>query len=498
MKKEVVSVSNFENAKIEASLEEKIANLKCIMDNSSDLMINRIEISGHKSALITCEAMVSTGMITQLIFHPLMDLTLQENSKPNEIFNAIQEKMLLSLDRTFVEEYGKLMVLIMSGFAVIIVDGVNGAIGLGVQGYEKRSVDEPSGESNIKGAREGFVENIRVNMSLVRRRLKSPTLKLELLKLGSRSKTDCCLVYLTDKISNKMLKDVKNKLSKINLETILTSGYVIPFLEGNSNSIFQNIGTTERPDSLCAKILEGRIGLIVDGTPFVIIIPYLFIENFQTLDDYNCKPYYATIIRLVKFVAFILTILLPGIYISIATFHPELLNDILLMNLSDAEQSAPFPLVAEALAMLVMYEIIRESGLRLPKAVGGAVSIVGGLVIGDAAVASGLISTPLLIVVALSVTSSFVIPSLNQQTTILRFVFTFVSGIGGLYLIALILGLVMFNICAMDDFGIPATAPITPFTKKSLRDTLFRINFKKMQNGNVSINQLNGVSKDKL
>lgn len=487
---------NFEQVKIPADLKENLKNIKRIMNSSSDLLVNEIIISGHPSALICCEGMVSTSAMSELIFHPLMYMKLPENSRPQAVFDMIETKLLLSSERKFISTYGELMQFMMSGFAIIVTDGAAGAIALGAQGFERRGVSEPSMETNLKGSHEGFVETIRVNISLIRRKIKSPTMRFEMFQLGSRSRTDVCLAYLTDRVPNNMIKEIKAKLNKIKLETILSGGYVEPFLEGKHSVLFHNIGSTERPDVLCGKLLEGRAALIIDGTPFALIIPYLFIENFQTMDDYNSKPYYATFLRWIKYLAFGITILLPGAYVAIATFHPELFHDVLLLNLAGAEKSAPMPLMAEALIMLLLYEILREAGIRLPKAVGGAVSLVGGLIIGDAAVNTGLISTPLLLAVAMAVTASFVIPALNQSATILRFAFVLAGGTGGLFGVAVLLLAMLFNINSMEDFGIPAAAPVSPFTFKAMRDVIIRLGFRKMQNGDVTIEKLNGVSRE--
>lgn len=481
-----INYQNYENAKLSASLSENIETIKKIVGGSSDLLVNEVTISGVSCALICCEGMVSTDTIAELILRPFIQIDLGETDG-NELFSYIKDDTLLGIDRVFPEDFGKLICLYMSGFAIILIDGCASATALGVQGYDRRGVGEPSAEENIKGSREGFVEAVRTNMGMIRRRMKSPSLKFELFPIGSRSKTDVCLVYFRDKVPKKMLDEIHRRLDSIELETILTTGYIEPFLTETPFSVFSEVGTTERPDSLCGKLLEGRVGLIVDGTPFVIVIPFLFTENFQTLDDYTNKPYYATLIRWIKYFSFAITILLPGVYVAIATFHPELLNMVLLQNLAGAEQSAPFSLTAEAFLMLVFYEIIREAGIRLPKAVGGAVSIVGGLIIGDAAVASGLISTPLLIIVALSVTASFVIPDLNQPTTVLRMLFVLAGGFAGLFGISLVLGLMLLNLCRLSSFGIPLAAPVSPFSFKAMRDVATRINFRKMQNGNADI-----------
>lgn len=292
---------NFEQVKIPADLNENLNNIRKIMNGTSDLLINEIIISGHPSALICCEGMVSTATMTQLIFHPLMYMVLPENSQPRDVFDRIETKLLLSAERKFISTYGELMQRVMSGFAIIVTNGVAGAIALGAQGFERRGINEPSMETNLKGSHEGFVETIRVNISLIRRKMKTPTLKFEMFQLGTRSKTDVCLAYLTDKVPRNMLKEIKSKLGNIKLETILSGGYVEPFLEGKHAMLFHNIGSTERPDVLCGKLLEGRAAFLIDGTPFVLIIPYLFVENFQTMDDYNSKPYYATFLRWIKY-----------------------------------------------------------------------------------------------------------------------------------------------------------------------------------------------------
>ena len=319
--------------------------------------------------------------------------------------------------------------------------------------------------------------------------MKSPYLKMKLFVKGEKSQTDLCLCYMYDRVPKKLLKQIQAQLDEMELETILSIGYVQPFLENRRGGIFDAVGTTQRPDVLCAKLLEGRVALLIDGSPFALVIPKLFNENFQTMDDYCLKPYYATFIRWLKFIAFLMAVLLPALYLAIALHHPELLNRTLLLILAEAEEQAPFSLTAEAIGITLAYEIVREAGLRLPKAVGGAVSIVAGLIIGDAAVASGLISTPLLTVTALAVISGFVVPDLNQAITILRLAFLLAAGLFGLFGISLLGAVVLFNLCATETFGFPITAPISPFRKKAMRDIITRVSFRKMQSGQFTVEE---------
>lgn len=478
---------DYRDKPIPASLEENIANIRYISQNSSDVLVNRITVGGISCALLSCEGMVGMSFIAQLIIEPLTEVPSMPDS--DTLFEHVRNKLMLSVDRPVVYNYGELFRTLNSGFAVLIAEGQTRAFAFGAQGYDRRSVGEPSGEANVLGARDGFVEVIRPNMSLLRRRMKSPYLKLELFNIGNISQTDICLCYLHDRVPEQLLRQIKQQLQSTELETILSTGYLQPFLENRSGNLFDSVSLTERPDVLCAKMLEGRVGILIDGSPFALVVPKLFVESFQSLDDYNFKPYYATLIRWLKYGAFLLAVLLPALYIAVSLHHPELLNSALLMILSKAEANAPLSLVTEAVGVLLMYEIVREAGLRLPKAVGGAVSIVAGLIIGDSAVSSGLISTPLLTMVAISVIAGYVIPDLNQAVTILRLAFILCGGLWGLYGVALLGTAVMFNLCATENFGYPLTAPLSPFRRKGMRDVLTRVNFRRMQRGHFTVEE---------
>jgi spore germination protein KA len=474
---------------VKKNLRENIEYIKEICDNSADMIINEFSICGVKCALVACDGMVGSLELAEMITKPLQAINI-ENADSCKIFEYIKNNTLLALDRPIAEDFDKIFNLLYSGFAVLLMDEQETAFAFGIQGYPSRGVEPSSGEGNITGGRDGFVENVRVNMSLIRRRMKTENLKFEFLKYGSKSKTDVFLVYMRDRVSEKLLANIKKSLEKVELETILSSGYLRPFLEGDSKSMFDTISTTERPDVLCSKILEGRIGIIIDGTPFVLVVPRLFNELFQTLDDYNYRPYYATFLRWLKYFGAIISVLLPGIYVAVAIHHPELLNRKLLVILSEAEKNSPFPLIFEALSTLIMYEVIREAGLRLPDRIGGAVSLIGGLIIGEAAVSSGFVSLPMLTIAAIAVISGLIIPDLNQSSTILRLLFVIVGGTWGLFGISLLGAFILFNLCASETYGYPLTAPISPFSLKSMRDVITRINFPTMQKDDFTIEKL--------
>lgn len=487
---------DYQNEKLSSSLETTLERLKQITSGSSDLLSNKINIAGVNVALLTCEGMLATSIATELVLDPLNKLsTCGKIFTAEELFNYIKTTLFLSLDQPSADNYGDTIRLVNSGFAVLIADGIPEALAFGVQGYSIRGVSEPSSEQNIMGAHDGFTETVRINMSLIRRRMKTPFLKFELFVMGKKSQTDVCLTYMTDRVPQELINRIKKSLKKTDLETVLSGGYIRPFLEPAHSGIFNSSGVTERPDVLCSKLLEGRVGIIIDGTPFVIVVPKLFTESFQTMDDYNCKPYYAAFIRWLKYIAFFVSLLLPGVYTAVAIHHPAFFNRTLLMLLVKAEEDAPLSLITESVIVLIMYEIIREAGLRLPQAIGGAVSIVSGLVIGDAAVNSGLISTPMLTVIAISVVCGFVIPDLDHPVTVFRFLFLIAGGIWGLYGVSLLSAVLIFNLCAEENYGFPLMAPVSPFSRSSMRDIITRVGFRKMQNGGFTVEGLRGDGK---
>ncbi len=484
---------DYEKVPVTSSLDENISNIENILGKSSDLLSNPFFINGIPCDLLCFEGLISTQTITDLILVPLTGLNNGKINSPQKLFEHIKNNMLMTIDRGMPVEYGDLIRRLMSGFAVLLIDGIDTAIAFGVQGYATRSISEPSSEGNIRGSHEGFVETVRTNMSLVRRRLKSPLLRFELFPVTRTSKADVILSYMADRVPMDLVKKIRKQLEELPLESVLGSGYIEPFLNNTKKTVFSGVSVTERPDVFCAKILEGRIGLLIEGTPFAIVIPSLFVENFQTLDDYNFRPFYAFLIRWIRYLAFFLAVFLPAVYAAIVTFHPELFNHTLLVTLASAEQTAPLPIALEAFIVLIFYEIIREAGVRLPKSVGGAVSIVGGLIIGDAAVSAGIISNPLLLACAISVTASFVIPSLDQPITVLRLIAVAAGGIGGLYGISLLAAVMLVNICAAENYGVPVMSPVSPFTPKAMRDVLTRIGFRRMAHGQASVEKLHGV-----
>ena len=477
--------------RLNRDLMENMVKVRALSQNSTDLLERQIEVSGVPVAILMCEGMVNLQLFTQILVRPLIELSL-ENADGEAVARWVSRETVLSGDQKEFFTYDELFSFLMAGFVVLLIDGVDRGIACGMQGYSFRSVSEPSTEMNITGSREGFVEPIRVNQTMIRRRLRSPSLKFEMYPIGEKSRTDICLVYLTDTADPRMVEEVKRRLGKLSSDILLSQGYLRPYLEGQPLSPFSSVGTTERPDTLCAKINEGRIGILVDGTPFALVVPYLFEEHFQSMDDYSYRPYYGSFIRLLKYFAFLLSIFLPGGYVAITSFSPEMLPDSLLFNIAASEQQTPFSMMTEALVIHLIYEIMREAGLRLPRPVGHAVSIIGALVIGDAAVKAGIIGSSMVMVVALTALSSFVVPSLYEPAAILKFVFILVGGTWGLFGISVGFVLLLTNLCALESLGVPVMAPLSPCAPADLRDGLWRTGWKKLGSFRLRIQDLPG------
>lgn len=483
--------SPYEGEKLRKSLDDNLVKIQEICGGSSDITIQKIRVSGINCALITCEGMYDLNNLGRLIVRPLTELKIKECTE-EKLFKYLNTDTMLSADQKIFFSFSELFNYAMSGFGVLLIENKNCGIAMGVQGFPSRSIGEPSSEMNIRGSQEGFVESVKVNMTMVRRRLKTPDLCFEMMKTGIKSKTDICIAYRKDMVSKELLNDVKRRLTAVKLDNVLESGYLNPFLQGNVMSLFTGIGSTERPDSFCAKICEGRVGILVDGTPFALTVPKLFAENFQSFDDYSIQPFYTALIRILKYTAFFISTMLPGLYVAIATFHPELVPEALLYNIASAEENTPFPLFFEAFVIHLFYEVMREAGLRLPRAVGHTVSIIGALIVGDAAVTAGLIGAPMVMVVALTAISSFVLPTLYETTAFLRFTYIIVGGFFGLFGIAVVFCLVFVNLCSINNYGIPSTSPLSPFSLYSLRDIFIRRSWKVLGKEDLNVSNITG------
>ena len=475
-------------------LEENVINLRTLMSNSSDLTIKHARVGGHPVCIVFCEGMASTETMADLIFRPVNSIGNGGEMPLAELTKTLEEGLLVAGEQKQSDTYGDLCMDIMSGFVAILIEGVPHALSIGVQGYAARAVQEPSTHSNVRGSRDGFVEVVRTNVSLIRRRMKNTDLVFKMMKVGDMSGTDVCMCYIKNVADKKLVKAVEEKLHSVPLNTILEGGYIQPFLENPGDGLFSEVGVTERPDVFTSKLHEGKIGVLVDGTPFALYLPKLFMENFTVVDDYTGRPVYAAVIRFIRYLAVIAAITTSGFYIALANFNPELFPEPLLLNLATSIQETPYPLLAECLIIHIFYEIMREAGLRMPANVGHAVSIVGGLVIGDIVVSAGLVGAPMVLIVAVSAITGFVVPDIYDSVAVLRFAYIIAGGIWGLLGITVLSAIVVIILCSQENYGVPQTAPLSPFSPKAMRDFLIRRSWRTLARRDYRVQELNGVN----
>jgi len=468
--------------------EKNAETMREIFKNSFDLVIRHMTVNGKNAAAVSLDGMVDEMKITESIIKPLTsdDCFVRRASTAQQIKTTAFKGVSISEE----SDIKKLGDAVADGNMVLFLDDEKSAFVFSVQGFPKKSVDSPQSEQNERGGSESFTDSFKDNTALLRRRLRTPDLVFEQSEIGKISRTSVLFCYLQSKTDTDMLKKIKKRLENTEIETLLGSGYLKPYLDSGSPSMFSDTGFTERPDMLAGKLSEGRIGIIVDGTPFALIVPYLFIDYFHSLDDYMSDSFYATFIRMLRITCFIVSTLLPGLFVAICVFHPEVLPSNIMLDIAAAEAKTPFSLTFEAVAIHLIYEIVREAGLRMPVAIGHAVSIVGALVVGDAAVTAGFIAAPMLMVVALTAISSAVISKLHESVALIRFALIIIGGLTGFFGIFVCLGLLIADICSVDTYGVPFSAPLSPFVKRAQRDAVFRLNRKKRQQQSENIREL--------
>lgn len=473
--------SKFSESKISSSLKENLDSIKEVLGASDDLVVREFAF-GHKgqvrAALLFIDGMVDRSLINENIIKPLMYdnrfICSQESSEIENI-DVIKSTILYVGE---VEKANTIHALIegcLSGDTVLLIKGAKEALVISSRGWETRGVVDPETESIVRGPREGFTENLRTNTTLLRRKIKSPDFTLETIKIGRKTNTAVCLAYLKNVANLQIVEEAKRRLKRIDTDGILESGYIEQFIEDAPFSIFSTIGNSEKPDTLAAKILEGRVAILVDGTPFVLTFPMLFIEGFQSSEDYYSRPYYASLVRVIRFIAFLISILGPASYVAATTFHQELIPTPLLFTVAASMEGTPFPAVVEVLVMGVIFEILREAGIRLPRPVGQAISIVGALVIGESAVSAGLIGETVVIIIAITAVSSFVVPAQTDSGALLRVVFVILAAsMGGFGIMIGLIG-VLIHLASLRSFGTPYLSPLAPFSLLDLKDVFFRV-----------------------
>jgi spore germination protein KA len=441
--------------------------------------------------IVYVEGMTDKTFIHDQIIKPVTKADLNDALDINHLLNILSKEVISAADVYQNDKLEDIIQDLLAGSSILFVKEFNKAIIINTADWEKRAIAEPESEKTVTGPREGFVEDITTNIMLLRRKLNTSNLKLEFKQLGTETKTKICICYLENIADRKIIQEVNKRISKIEIDGVLDSEYLQELIKDTPSTPFKTTGYTERPDVVAGKLLEGRVAIICDGTPVVITVPFTFVEYFIANEDYYANFYFATINRVIRWIGFFLASSVPAIYVALITFHQEMLPTQLLLSISASRQNVPFPTIVEAVLMLFVFELLRETSVRIPTVIGQTISIVGALVIGQAAVEAKLVSAPMIIVAAITGITSFVTPKMQGELIITRLIFLFAASFIGLY--GYLFGVIalFIHLASLRSFSIPYMINIGTFRPADVKDVMFRVPWQKMKTRPKLVTQQN-------
>jgi len=457
---------------VEQQLETNVEAIKKELTDCNDVVFRSLVIENRKATVVYVDGLIDRasqelhGLHQLLTSIPIKNLTVE-----------YLEQQILSVNHVLEStKIDDLIKKVLEGNTILLVDQLEKALVLDVKGGQNRGVAEPETEASIRGPREGFTEQLGVNTSLIRKKIRSKHLKLVSKEIGAETKTGVVVMYMDNLAPENLVKEVFSRLDKIKIDGVLESGYIEEFIEDNPWSFFPQMQNTERPDTVAANLLEGRIIILVDGTPFALILPVSFWQFLQASEDYYQRFHISIFLRILRITFIFLALLLPAFYVAVTTYHQEMIPTNLLFSIAASREAIPFPVFIEALIMEIAFEALREAGVRLPKVVGQSVSILGALVIGQAAVEAGIVSAPMVIIVSMTGIASFTIPRFNMAISIrlLRFPMMVLGGSFGLLGIVLGSIIILTHLCKLTSLGIPYFSPLGPLNWSELKDVFIR------------------------
>ncbi len=467
---------------ISINLEENIRKFHKIFGTDTTIKFRNFENQKNpkiKCCILFVDGMIDNVLVNQHIIEPIM-LNQQLRDKEN-LLEAFENKVLFTNEIIKSNQIETLLPELLSGNTILLIDGCACALSLSTRGWSVRSIAEPTAEKVLSGPREGFTEAIILNLSMIRRKICNSNLKFEFMSLGEQTQTKVALCYIEGIANAGVLKEIKKRLDSISIDGILDTNYIEELIKDAPHSPFKTTGSTERPDIVAAKLLEGRVALIVDGTPVALTAPFFFIEYFQSNDDYYSNFYVGTFGRWLRILGFFATLSLPAIYLALVTFHPDLLPTRFLLNLSESRLELPFPTLLEMILLIFSFELILESGAKVPANFGQTLSILGGLVLGQAAVDAKLVSLPVVIIIAFTGVTGIMIPHLKSPSILFRILWLILASILGFpgYILGII-G-VMIHLCSIRTFGFPYLSSLSISFAQKCQDTFIRSPWYKMK-----------------
>ncbi len=457
--------------KIQLKAEENISYLKEVLQDNSDIVFRTFNVGEWKASLVYIDGMADKLLLDDYVLEPLM-----LSSKNVRDVEQIKDNILAVSDMREVKKLSEGDNGALSGDTLMFIDDLDVGYVIATRFWPARGVGDPSGETVVRGAREGFTETIRFNTVLVRRRIRDSRLRVKPKAIGTRSKTDVAIMYIDDIVNKRALRELNNRIEKINIDAVFDSAYIEQLIEDNKYSIFPQIQSTERPDVVAAALYEGRIAILVDNSPFAIIVPCTLPNLFQSPDDYYQRWMHASIVRILRIVAVLISLTAPALYVAVTSFHTSIIPTRLAYSIASSREGVPFPAFIEAIIMELFLALLMEAVVRLPRPIGATIGIVGGLIIGQSAVSAGIVSPIMIIIVAITAITTFIIPNYAVTTAlrIVRFSLIIGAAIIGFYGIMMGLILLLIHLVRMKSFGIPYLAPAVNTDMEDLKDMYIR------------------------
>lgn len=454
-------------------IQKIIEGYKKQFNNTTDLVTREFESADNKQCvLIYLENTVDALLLSENVIECIQRMQLGADNQ--EIVENCQKRIIGFAQVSLAEDKKDCEDGILNGFGMLYIEGCDEVIKIQCPKWVARQPAEPPTSAVIRGPREGFVEDINLNLSLLRKRLKTTNFVVEKMQIGRETHTQVRICYLQNVANQKIIEKIKEKLNKIDIDGIVDSSYLSAYLGHHRHSLFRQVGSTEKPDIATAKILEGRVLILVDGSPIALTLPYLLIEDLQNSDDYYSVPAKATFLRWIRFFGVVIAILLPGTYVAMLLYHYNIIPIKFLVTIMNSIQGIPLPPFLEVLFIIFLFEILYEASLRMPRYLGLALSVVGALILGDTAVKAGLISPPAVLIVAVTGVMSYTIPEQTAQISALRLIFTIVGGVLGLYGIIVGAMILVAYLSNMDNYRTSYLAPIAPFILNDQKDALIK------------------------
>lgn len=475
---------NLTNMKVDTDIKKNETMLKEVFKDVNDIVFRNMKVGQQKKLNIMIfyvDGMTTKDAISEYAIQTLMDSVNLESLRTGngkELHDEVLNSNIAITELGTVETLQECVDKVLSGETVLFIETCSKAIWLSSRGWQIRGIQEPAAETLIRGARDGFIETMKINITLIRRRIRDPRLKVKYLQVGTRSKTDITLMYIEDIVNKTVLHEVEKRVNNIDIDAVLESSYIEELIEDDTYSPFPQVENTERPDAAASALLEGRVVIAVDNSPSVLMAPATFISFMQSSEDYYERWMLSCLIRMIRYIALPIVMLLPALYVAVTQFHPNMLPTQLALYVAASRANVPFPPYFEALLMELVMELVREASIRITTPVGSTIGLVSGLVIGSASVEAGLITPIAVIIVALTGLASFAIPSYNFSTSLrmIRFGFIIVASIFGLFGISIGLCILIIHLCTLKSFGVPYLTPMTHFVerKSDLKDTVIR------------------------